>query len=147
VAPTELWPGRHGIFSLEDSLPSMFMRNAECSRGTNTRGFEPCYDTHYVSPRLSALSPSNWRTQRAVVHSISRSTNPSTVSMGTGLTTSPTGGLPSQFIPRSSSIIFHPTEMLYGVGSLDGTGTYSIFRDNNLFREDMIVRIYGSKLM
>ncbi|KAI9513093.1 hypothetical protein F5148DRAFT_1273335 [Russula earlei] len=80
--------------------------------------------------RLSALSSSNWRTQRAVVHSISHSTILPTVSMNTGLTASPTRGFPSQSIPRSSSLAFHPTEMLYGVGSPDGN-----------------VRIYGSNLM
>ncbi|KAI0271448.1 raptor N-terminal caspase like domain-containing protein [Gloeopeniophorella convolvens] len=79
---------------------------------------------------LSALSPSNWRTQRAVVHSVPRLTALSTVNLSTGLTTSPTRGFPSQYIPRSSSLVFHPTEMLYGVGSPDGT-----------------VRIHGSKLL
>jgi len=73
--------------------------------------------------RLAALSPSNWRTQRAAVYSIPHSNILSTVSMNTGLTTSPTRGFPSQFIPRSGSIVFHPAEMLYGVGSPDGTGT------------------------
>ena len=76
--------------------------------------------------RLSALSSSNWRTQRAVVHSIPHPNILSSVSMNTGLTTSPTRGFPSQFIPRSGSVVFHPTEMLYGVGSPDGTGTCPI---------------------
>jgi hypothetical protein len=88
-----------------------------------------CSDNSLGSPRLSALSSSNWRSQRAVVHSISRSATLSTVNMNTGLTTSPTRGFPSQYIPRSSSIVFHPTEMLYGVGSPDGTGTYSILNE------------------
>jgi len=91
------------------------------------------FDVHAqcgVFAGLSALSSSNWRTQRAIVHSIPYSINLSTVSMSTSLTTSPTRGFPSQYIPRSSSLVFHPTEMLYGVGSPDGT-----------------VRIYGSNLM
>ena len=104
------------------------------------------YEGSYVYPllryslgitRLSALSPSNWRTQRAVVHSISRSMTLSTASMTTGLTTSPTRGFPSHYIPRSSSIIFHPTEMLYGVGSPDGAGTCSILDENKLLRRPL----------
>ncbi|KAH9056937.1 raptor N-terminal caspase like domain-containing protein [Lactarius vividus] len=91
------------------------------------------FDVHSQSgvfAGVSTLSPSNWRTQRVVIHSISRHATLSTATMNTGLTTSPTRGFPSQYIPRSSSITFHPTEMLYGVGSPDGT-----------------VRIYGSKLL
>jgi regulator-associated protein of mTOR len=29
--------------------------------------------------------------------------------------------LPSPFIPRLSSLVFHPKEMLYGLGQPDGT--------------------------
>ena len=98
--------------------------------------------------RLSALSSSSWRSQRAAVHSIPRSANLSTVTMNTGLTTSPTRGFPSQYIPRSSSIAFHPTEMLYGVGSPDGTGAYSKHSEKEtILKEAVIVRIYGSNLM
>ncbi len=122
-------PQRHGISSLGDWPHSMFMHNAEYLLGKG-----PCTPRRLLRyslrfPRLSALSSSSWRSQRAVVHSISRSTNLSTVIMNTGLATSPTRGFPSQYIPRSSSIVFHPTEMLYGVGSPDGTGTYSKLRE------------------
>lgn len=82
------------------------------------------HGVHDPPSSVSSLSPSNWRAQRVVVHSISRPAILSTASMNTGLTTSPTRGFPSPYIPRSSSITFHPTEMLYGVGSPDGTGTY-----------------------
>ena len=94
---------------------------------------------HDSSSRVSTLSPSNWRTQRVVVHSISRPTILSTASMNTGLTTSPTRGFPSQYIPRSSSITFHPTEMLYGVGSPDGTGAYLMLGsgESNLLRKPL----------
>jgi hypothetical protein len=78
---------------------------------------------------------------------MSRSINLSTVIMNTGLTTSLTRGFPSQYIPRSSSVVFHPTEMLYGVGSPDGTGTYSMLNGKGSTQEAVIVRIYGSNLM
>jgi hypothetical protein len=67
--------------------------------------------------------------------------------MSTGLTTSPTRGLPSQYIPRSGSLVFHPTEMLYGVGSPDGTGTCSMLNEEKVTQEVVVVRIYGSNLM
>ncbi|KAI0307654.1 hypothetical protein B0F90DRAFT_1621839 [Multifurca ochricompacta] len=108
------------------------------------------FDVHTQSSvfaGLSALSPSNWRTQRVVVHSISSSTILSTASMNTGLTTSPTRGFPSQYIPRSSSIIFHPTEMLYGVGSPDGTGMYQKIEFRPSCLGNVVVRVYGSKLL
>jgi hypothetical protein len=67
--------------------------------------------------------------------------------MSTGLTTSPTRGLPSQYIPRFGSLVFHPTEMLYGVGSPDGTGTCPILKEEKITQEAVAVRIYGSNLM
>jgi hypothetical protein len=123
VAPIE--PQRHGISSPEGWPHSMFMHNAECLLGKGPFALSGLLRYSQVFPRLSALSSSNWRSQRGVVRSISRSANLSAVIMNTGLTTSPTRGFPSQYIPRSSSIVFHPTEMLYGVGSPDGTGAYS----------------------
>ncbi|KAI0042582.1 hypothetical protein FA95DRAFT_1564189 [Auriscalpium vulgare] len=91
------------------------------------------FDVHTqtgVFGAMSGLTPSSWRAQRSVVQSIEHPAFRSTVSTSTGLTTSPTRGLPSQYIPRSSTLVFHPTEMLYGTGSPDGT-----------------VRIFGSKLV
>ncbi|KAA1478089.1 hypothetical protein DENSPDRAFT_934104 [Dentipellis sp. KUC8613] len=69
----------------------------------------------------SAITPSNWRYQRTIVHSLSHPEVLSTVNIPTGLASAPSRGPPSPFIPRSSSLIFHPTEMLYSVGSADGT--------------------------
>jgi hypothetical protein len=144
VAPIE--PQRLGISSLEDWPHLMFMHSAECLLGKDLVCPDVCYDTHW-NFRLSALSSSSWRSQRAVVHSISRSAILSTVNMNTGLATSPTRGFPSPYIPRSSSIVFHPTEMLYGVGTPDGTGTYSILNERESTQGAVIVRIYGSNLM
>ncbi|KAI0321261.1 hypothetical protein OF83DRAFT_1100511 [Amylostereum chailletii] len=78
---------------------------------------------------LSAVSHSSWRTQHTVVRSIARSTVLSSTDTGTGLSSAPSRAWPSQYIPRSSSLVFHPMEMLYGVGSPDGT-----------------VRVFGAKL-
>jgi hypothetical protein len=80
------------------------------------------------------LSPSNWRAQRAVVHSINRPGVLSKMNIPSGVT-SPPRDYPSSSIPRHGSLVFHPTEMLYGVGSPDGTGklesgTFSRFHLN-----------------
>ena len=114
----------------------MFMHNAGCLLGKGLCTPRRLLRCSLGFSRVSALSSSNWRSQRAVVHSMSRSTNLSTVMMNTGMTTSPTRGFPSQYIPRSSSIVFHPTEMLYGVGSPDGTGTYSKLSEKELLKRN-----------
>lgn len=76
--------------------------------------------------RSSAISSSNWRHIRTTVHPIARdSAALSTVNVPTGLAAMPTRGYPSRVIPRSNSLAFHPMEMLYGVGSSDGTGASS----------------------
>ena len=62
-----------------------------------------------------------WRSQRIIVHSLAQPNVLSTPNISTGLTTHPARALPSPFIPRLSSLVFHPTEMLYGVGEPDGT--------------------------
>ncbi|KAL4247407.1 WD repeat RAPTOR family protein [Abortiporus biennis] len=80
------------------------------------------FDVHEqagVFAAVSAISTSNWRSQRTTVHSLSRMVPLSTIS--TGLVAPPTRDLPSPFIPRSSSLAFHPTEMIYATGSLDGS--------------------------
>ena len=66
------------------------------------------------------MTVANWRTQRTAVHSLSRSGALSTLS--TVLTVPPPRDPISPFIPRTSSLAFHPREMVYAVGSLDGSG-------------------------
>jgi len=81
------------------------------------------FDVHEqarVFVSTSAVSPSSWRAQRAVVHSISRPGVLSKMNIPTGVT-SPPRDYPSPSIPRHGSLAFHPTEMLYGVGGPDGT--------------------------
>ena len=71
----------------------------------------------------SAINHVSWRTQRLVVRSLVYSEPPlSTTNIPTGLSTFPFRGLPSPFIPRYTSLVFHPTEMLYALGGPDGTG-------------------------
>lgn len=65
-----------------------------------------------------------------MIHSISNpDVNPlTTLSVPTGLSVYPTRP-PSPYIPRFTSLAFHPMEMLYAVGQPDGTGVFqtSIF--------------------
>ena len=86
-----------------------------------------------ASYRTSALSPSNWRAQRTVVHSINRPGALSKANIPTGATP-PQRDYPSSSIPRHGSLVFHPTEMLYGVGGPDGTGEleWGMFRSPRL---------------
>lgn len=74
----------------------------------------------------SALTPQHWRDQRTVVQSLSRATPLSNFTVPSGISGLPHcaqgGGGPSPYIPRLTSLAFHPMEMLYGVGGPDGTG-------------------------
>jgi len=81
------------------------------------------FDVHAqtgVFTSTSALTPSSWKFQRAIVHSLMDSNPLSVFDISTGLSVYPSRGAPSCFIPRSTSLAFHPTEMLYGVGESDG---------------------------
>lgn len=75
----------------------------------------------------SAITPMHWRSQRTVVGSLVQSEPLSISDIRTGLSTFPIRGVPSPFIPRHSSLVFHPTEMLYALGGPDGTGKLSVF--------------------
>ncbi|KAF4612399.1 hypothetical protein D9613_004298 [Agrocybe pediades] len=82
------------------------------------------FDVHPIANVFatnSTISPVYWRSQRVVVHSITRQQPLSAFNVPTGLTAPPIRGLPSPFIPRLSSLVFHPTEMLYANGGPDGT--------------------------
>ncbi|KAF8195097.1 hypothetical protein BJ912DRAFT_1085993 [Pholiota molesta] len=74
------------------------------------------FDVHPISGVFgtnSSISPVYWRSQRIVLHSLKQIRH--------CLTTPPTRGLPSPFIPRSSSFVFHPTQMIYANGGPDGS--------------------------
>ncbi|KAI0327680.1 hypothetical protein GY45DRAFT_1327330 [Cubamyces sp. BRFM 1775] len=80
------------------------------------------FDVHEqteVFAATSALMASNWRTQRTEVHSLA--TTRSLGSLTTGLAIPPPRESMTPFTPRTSSLTFHPREMVYGVGSWDGT--------------------------
>ncbi|KAF4573505.1 WD repeat RAPTOR family protein [Pleurotus pulmonarius] len=80
------------------------------------------FDVHphtHVFAATSAVTPVDWKSQRTVVHSFDRELSKFNVS--TGLNVYPPRPLPSAYIPRSTSLVFHPTEMLYGLGEPDGT--------------------------
>ncbi|EGO19096.1 hypothetical protein SERLADRAFT_454001 [Serpula lacrymans var. lacrymans S7.9] len=74
-----------------------------------------------VLATTSALTPTHWRHQSLMVHSLLRPSPPlSMLQLPTGLTSyNPRG--PSPFIPRSTSLTFHPMEMLYAAGEPDGS--------------------------
>ncbi|EPS99346.1 hypothetical protein FOMPIDRAFT_1124614, partial [Fomitopsis schrenkii] len=77
------------------------------------------HDQTEVFAATSSLVPSNWRTQRTAVHSFGQSSPLSTLT--TGLTMPPPRDPHLPFINRSSSLTFHPKEMVYAVGLWDGS--------------------------
>ncbi|KDQ62866.1 hypothetical protein JAAARDRAFT_188509 [Jaapia argillacea MUCL 33604] len=81
------------------------------------------FDVHQatgVFAGTSSLTATSWRYQRTIVQSLSRSTPLSQFNIPTGLA-GPVRSMPSPFIPRMGSLVFHPTEMLYGIGGPDGS--------------------------
>ena len=76
----------------------------------------------HIPYSTSAINPAYWKSQHAFVRSLVQSEPLSAFSFQTGLSTFPIRGFPSPFIPRHSSLVFHPTEMLYALGGPDGTG-------------------------
>ncbi|KAK7466385.1 Target of rapamycin complex 1 subunit kog1 [Stygiomarasmius scandens] len=82
------------------------------------------FDVHSnteVFAGTSALSSSNWKTQRLYVHSLLADKPLIKTNVSTGLTMAPVRLHVSSHIPRATSLAFHPTEMLFGVGEPDGT--------------------------
>ncbi|KAG7100045.1 hypothetical protein E1B28_001830 [Marasmius oreades] len=83
------------------------------------------FDVHNsaeVFAGTSAITPSNYRSQRISVRSLVNSdSEPISQHISTGLIAPPVRLHPSSYIPRVTSFVFHPTEMLYGAGEPDGT--------------------------
>lgn len=84
-----------------------------------------CFDVHPQTglfATTSAIMPTNWRHQRLTIHSISDPTFSAltTLSLPTGLSVYPTRP-PSPYIPRFTSLSFHPMEMLCAIGQPDGS--------------------------
>ncbi|TFK42159.1 hypothetical protein BDQ12DRAFT_677728 [Crucibulum laeve] len=82
------------------------------------------FDVHPLSgvfAATSAITPTSWRSQRVVVQSFNKATPLSAINNSTGLSSYPLRALPSPFIPRISSLVFHPMEMLYALGEPDGS--------------------------
>ncbi|EIW63818.1 ubiquitin-binding TORC1 subunit KOG1 [Trametes versicolor FP-101664 SS1] len=80
------------------------------------------FDVHEqteVFAATSSLMVSNWRTQRTEVQSLA--TKRALGSLTTGLAIPPPRDSTTPFTPRTSSLAFHPREMVYAVGSWDGT--------------------------
>ena len=82
----------------------------------------------YTPNSSSAINHASWRSQRVVVRSLAYTEQPlSTTNIPTGLSNFPFRGAPSPLTPRHSSLVFHPTEMLYALGGPDGTGKSTFF--------------------
>jgi len=81
------------------------------------------FDVHSQSMVFAGTSvgPGSWKSQRVLVHSLYTSDPLSAFTLPSGLISAPTVTQPSPSIPRLCSLTFHPTQMLYGVGSADGT--------------------------
>jgi len=82
------------------------------------------FDVHCqagVFAALSAVTSTSYRYQRATVQSLNPPAILSHIDFNTGLTGPSAKTLPSPFIPRPGSLTFHPLEMLYSVGTPDGT--------------------------
>ena len=104
----------------------------------------PVLTTLYLTwARSSMLTSNSWKTQRVLVHSLISVPPLTTLALPTGLTThrSP----PSPYVPRSTSLVFHPTEMKFGVGAPDGSGETPAILDIDVAHL-FLVRIMGCKL-
>ncbi|KAF7307461.1 Mip1 [Mycena indigotica] len=86
------------------------------------------HPTAGVFAASSAINARSWRSQRVTVQSLDMDfVSASTTSVSSGLGFPPSRTFPSPFIPRLSSLKFHPLELLYGVGGPDGTASESPF--------------------
>jgi hypothetical protein len=113
---------RRGVHRNMAFLHLTFIRFQECSGREWTRFLDSIDLGSNKLNSNSSISPVYWRSQRIVLHSLKQNTTLSAFNISTGLTTPPTRGLPSPFIPRSSSFVFHPTQMIYANGGPDGSG-------------------------
>ncbi|KAK0433965.1 hypothetical protein EV421DRAFT_1841786 [Armillaria borealis] len=89
----------------------------------NSRGLS-AFDVHRTTEVFagsSAITPHQWKEQKITVQSIKGQMKPSSVSVPTGHVLQPPRVPASPFSHRLTSLVFHPTEMLYGVGEPDGT--------------------------
>lgn len=82
------------------------------------RAYNPC--------RSSAITNNRYRSQRLCFQSLAPGHDEplSQYNVASGLITAPIKINPSPYIPRATSFVFHPTEMLCGVGEGDGTSEY-----------------------
>ncbi|KAJ7201377.1 hypothetical protein GGX14DRAFT_656674 [Mycena pura] len=96
-----------------------------------TRDLHPeglsAFDVHATTGILaatSAINPRTWKSQRITLQPLKENAQVTMFNISTGLSFPPSRSLLSPFIPRLSSLAFHPLEMLYGVGEPDGTGEF-----------------------
>jgi hypothetical protein len=76
------------------------------------------------SVSASAIDGHHWKRQRVIIRNQNRLEPLSDLTIDTGLTAPPTKPWPSRWAARSSSLVFHPTEMLYALGQPNGAGEF-----------------------
>jgi len=80
------------------------------------------FDVHPLSAvfaSTSAVTPTTFRPQRTIINPISGHAPLTSYYSLTGLNAY--RNFPSSYIPRHTSLVFHPREMLYATGAADGT--------------------------
>uniref|UniRef100_D8PM15 Raptor N-terminal CASPase-like domain-containing protein n=1 Tax=Schizophyllum commune (strain H4-8 / FGSC 9210) TaxID=578458 RepID=D8PM15_SCHCM len=120
--------------SLDGEVKLWDLRGSEMSVqtwDTQSTGIS-AFDIHpltSVFATTSAVTPNNWRSQRVLVQNAmdSPDTSLSSFMLPTGLGTSPTRTFSTPYMPRWTSLAFHPKEMLYAIGAPDGNCTWSSY--------------------
>jgi hypothetical protein len=114
-----------GTYTMQAYPRSMYIHKRECL----PRKCDPVYQSDCLSDRLgcrtSALTPTNFRYQRLMIHPVSDSPPLTTLNLPSGLSMYPSQS-PSPYIPRYTSFAFHPMEMLYAIGQPDGSGASNV---------------------
>ena len=78
---------------------------------------------HCVDKLTQCIGAHYWKSQRTDVRSFE--SKRAIGSLTAALTIPPPRENMTPFTPKTSSLVFHPREMVYGVGFWDGTGEYS----------------------
>ncbi|KAF6748431.1 hypothetical protein DFP72DRAFT_576071 [Ephemerocybe angulata] len=124
-----MYSGKFMSASVDGEVKIWDLRGADQSSETLFRNDKyglAQFDVHptaSVFAKTTAITPSRWKTQRVSVFPIDKTDMYplSSFDVVTGLHAYPIRPLPSPSIPRSSSLVFHPMELLYGVGLPDGS--------------------------
>ncbi|KIY73326.1 WD40 repeat-like protein [Cylindrobasidium torrendii FP15055 ss-10] len=109
-----------GIVKLWDMRNSQSPIEAWTLSQTGLSAFDVHRNTE-VFAGSSAITATQWKDQKVGIQSMKRREVNSSVTISTGQLHQPPRAPASPFAHRLTSLVFHPTEMLYGVGEPDGT--------------------------